>query len=94
MRIFHIAVNAKIKRISWDKNDEAFSTEIAWSAEIECDGIETFQKLIELNDINELSFMQIPSLIIAHIEYDNDLDYDSLNDEIIKLHTRLVREIE
>jgi hypothetical protein len=92
MRIFHIRVNAKIKRRRWNDNDEPFFTEIDWDAELEIDGIESLEKLLDLNYAIDLKYINIPSFIISHIEFD-DLDYDSINDKIIKLETKLIREI-
>ncbi|MBS7231718.1 hypothetical protein KHA90_11840 [Flavobacterium psychroterrae] len=92
MRTFHIRVNAKIKRKRWNDNDEPFFTEINWDAELEIDGIKKLEKLLDLNYSKELKSVNIPSFIISYIEYD-DLDYDSINDEIIKLETKLIREI-
>ncbi|SHM72048.1 hypothetical protein [Flavobacterium chilense] len=92
MRTFHIRVNAKIKRKRWNDTDEPFFIEIDWDAELEIDGIESLGKLLDLNYKKELKFINIPSFIISHIEYD-DLDYDSINDEIIKIETRVIREI-
>jgi hypothetical protein len=93
MRIFHIRVNAKIEQIRCDGNLKEISFETDWSAELECDGIEKLEKLLELNNQSKINFSDIPSFIISHIEWDKELDFDTIQDTILKLHTRTISEL-
>lgn len=93
MRTFHIRVNAKIKCERYDKNDDVFYIDKDWDGELECDGVETFERLMKLNNVTKLNFSQIPSFIIYHLEYSSDIDFDNINDDIIELKTRLIREL-
>lgn len=93
MRTFHIRVNAKIDCLRWHYEDLITKKE-EWSAELECDGIEVLEKILQLNEVEKPKFQEIPYFIIHHLEYNNrDFEFDNLTDYITQLHTRLIREI-
>ncbi len=93
-RTFHIRVNAKIDCLRWDDKDEKYIKKEEWSAELECDGIEKLEKLLELNEVEKPNWQEIPSFITHHLEYNNnEFEFNNLTDYITAIHTRLIREL-
>ena len=92
MRTFHIRVDAKIQRKRWNNDDEIL-TEHDWSAELECDGVDKLGRILELNHKKNLHSYQLPDLIAAHIQFDHELDFDDINDIVLSIHTKTIREL-
>ena len=68
-------------------------TEHDWSAELECDGVDKLGRILDLNLKKNLNSYELPNLIAAHIQFDHELDFDDINDIVLSIHTKIIREL-